>query len=248
MRSSRIGSTMKKPLVSCVCVTYDRPHVINELLYCFLAQDYENKELIILNDQKNLIYQYVDPRVKITNLPKRFTSLGEKRNFTRNLVSGDYIFILDDDDIYYSNHLSRLLEFHLENDDYDIVANKYADHSQDNRDIVVAHPLAFNGACITREYYLTNNFPNDVSCGEDLIFVQNAKTEVIDDGSTSWHYRWGMNVWHMSALGGHGVESYGIVTNKPPQYFSITQRDAVEEFRVIKLTPMISDGVKKYYR
>lgn len=230
---------MDKPLASCVCVTFDRPKLLNELLFCFLNQDYENKELIILNDQKDVIYKYNDPRVKIFNYSERFPSLGNKRNRSMDLVNGDYVFIFDDDDIYYSNHISRLIEFHQENSEYDIVGNGMCHFSQDNRDIQnQPDPLAFNGACIKREYYKTHKFPNNKSAGEDLDYIQDAKILKTNDGQTSWHYRWGLNIWHMSGLGGDGMESY----------ITKTYITRIGDLKNVELKPEISNEVKEYYR
>jgi len=238
---------MDKPLVSCVCVTYDRPYLINELVYCFLMQDYKNKELIILNDQEDVKYIYTDSKVKIFNIPTRFPSLGTKRNYSRKLTNGEYIFIMDDDDIYYSNHISRLLKFHQENDDCDVVGNNMCHYSQDNKDIQKQiNPLAFNGACFKKEYYLNNEFPNEKSCAEDLDFIRNAKITKLDDGETSWHYRWGLDAWHISGMGGDGQESYNIVTKKTYQYIEITKN--VTKKGMIMLKPTISNEVKEYYR
>ena len=230
---------MDKPLVSCVCMTYDRPELLNELLFCFLNQDYENKELIILNDQMNVMYKYNDPRVKIFNYSDRFPSLGNKRNRSRELVNGDYIFIMDDDDIYYSNHISRLLNFHLENNEFDIVGNGMCHFSQDNKDIQEQpDPLAFNGACIKREYYLTHKFPDKKSAGEDLDYIQDAKVMKTTDDETSWHYRWGLDVWHISGWGEDGVKSWEF-----KEYIT-----KVGDLKIVQLKPEISDAVKEYYR
>jgi len=230
---------MNKPLASFVCVTYKRPHLLNELLYCFLVQDYENKELIIVNDEENVEYVYNDPRVKIVNLKKRFSSLSEKRNFSRALTSGEYMFITDDDDIYYSNHMSKLVMHHINNPEYDIVTNAKAHWSIHNVDIADWDiRVPFNGACIKDEYWLSNGFPNNNSCGEDYDFVKNAKVLFIKNDVATFHYRWGMEVQHISGLGGDGQESYkiaGIINN-------------IKHLRKITLTPILSELTSKYYK
>lgn len=232
---------MDKPLASCVCVTYDRPHLLNETLYCFLHQDYDNKELIIVNDQVDIKLIYDDPRVMIYNLNERFSSLGEKRNYTRGLTRGDYIFTMDDDDIYYSKHISRLLMHHFENPDMDVVANANRYYTEWNEGIQLIRSwqtyVPFNGACITKEYWLNNLFPNDKSCGEDADFVRGAKVSFIHDETTTFHYRWGLDIHHISGMGSDGVESYGIVSARTP----------IGETRIIELKPAIPEKVKIYY-
>lgn len=244
---------MEKPLASCVCVTYDRPHLINELLYCFLAQDYENKELIILNDQYNIKYRYDDKRVRIYNLPIRFPSLGAKRNYTKKLIRGDYIFIMDDDDIYYSNHVSDLVKLHLEHPEYDIVGKSVVNFSQDNKDIVTipqGNEWGCNGACISKEYYLTQDFPNHKSFHEDYDFVIDGKAKVYKEESDdiSWHYRWGLGIWHISGLEGDGIESYRNITERTETYVNITKMEHDDKIKFITLKPQISEEVKKFYK
>jgi hypothetical protein len=86
------------------------------------------------------------------------------------------------------------------------------------------------------------------SCGEDNEYVQEAKISHIKDNITSFHYRWGMDVWHISGLSGDGIKSYKIVTKKPPEYQYITKKPIQSKLRSIFLKPQISDDVKTYYK
>jgi len=229
---------MNKPLASFVCLTYNRQTLLNEILYCFLAQDYENKELIILNDNALIDYYYNDPRVKIFNIKNRFVSLGEKRNFSRAITNGEFIFITDDDDIYYSNHISRLLSYHLDNLDFDIISNTKAHYSEHNNFVQDWNVnVAFNGACIRKEYWLNNEFPKDKSCGEDQDFIKNAKIFHIDDDITTFHYRWGLNIHHISQMGGDGQDSY-----------KYNGQLILNYKQKIALTPTLSELASKYYK
>ena len=36
------------PLISCICVTREKPSLLKRAIDCFLAQTYPNKELVIL--------------------------------------------------------------------------------------------------------------------------------------------------------------------------------------------------------
>jgi hypothetical protein len=146
---------------------------------------------------------------------------------------------MDDDDIYYSNHLSSLINFHESHQEFDIVMNKTSHYSEWNekiREVRIACPL--NGACLTENYWKNNKFSMVISRAEDFNFVENGKVQYIDEGNITYHYRWGLDVWHISGMGGDGIESYGIVTNQTP----------IGEPRIIKLVPQISDKVKSYYK
>ena len=58
---------MKKAVA--LCCTYGRPHLLDEVVKCFIDQDYENKELIILNDQKEVHYVTDLQNISIINHP-----------------------------------------------------------------------------------------------------------------------------------------------------------------------------------
>lgn len=86
--------------ISCYCCTYGRPKILEEAIYSFLIQNYNYKELIILNDckEQNLIFEH--PQVKIFNCKERIIPLGKKFNTAVELCSGDIIMPWEDDDIY----------------------------------------------------------------------------------------------------------------------------------------------------
>lgn len=88
------------PKVSCQCITYGRPHLLNEAVESFLRQDYPGeKELIIVNDQPEVKIISNIENVKVYNLDKRVDTIGEKRNICVSYCSGEIIFPWDDDDI-----------------------------------------------------------------------------------------------------------------------------------------------------
>jgi glycosyltransferase involved in cell wall biosynthesis len=227
------------PLATCICATYNRPKLLKELLFCFLAQDYSNKELIIINDQETIEYYFDNPSVTIYNLKERFISLGMKRNFTKDKIKGEFVFFMDDDDIYYSNHLSRHIKHHLENNEYDIITNKNCDFSENNENIIKKFiNVPFNGVCIKAEYVKSHYFPHYVSCGEDKSFIEDAKIFVMKDDIPTFHYRWEMNVWNISGFGGAGTELYSNI-------FSVQEHN---EFKKIILIPELSEKTKLYYK
>jgi len=87
--------------IAAVCCTYKRPEALRNLLGCFLAQDYENRELVILDDAGQYDDQRGD-RWRLVSVPDRYPTLGEKRNAAAALVSDDVdaMAVWDDDDVY----------------------------------------------------------------------------------------------------------------------------------------------------
>ena len=89
--------------LAALCCTYHRPHTLGHLIECFMRQDYPRdlRELIILDDAGQYENQEGDGW-KLVSIPRRFRSLGEKRNACAALASLDVegFLVADDDDIY----------------------------------------------------------------------------------------------------------------------------------------------------
>ena len=84
-----------------VCSTYNRPQYIGQIIRCFLDQDYQNRELIILDDAGQ--YENMEgDRWRLVSTAKRYATLGEKRNAAVKLLSPDVEAFCswDDDDLY----------------------------------------------------------------------------------------------------------------------------------------------------
>jgi glycosyltransferase involved in cell wall biosynthesis len=99
------------PPVSCICLTYGRPELLEEAIQSFLLQEYPGeKELIVLNDfdQQRLVFEH--PDVHVLNLPRRFRTVGEKANAAVALAAHDLLFVWDDDDVYLPNRLTFSVE------------------------------------------------------------------------------------------------------------------------------------------
>lgn len=191
---------MNDPLISCLCCTYGRPVLLGEAVKCFLDQDYNNKELIILNDQEGVNIKCDYNNVKVYNIPKRFNSLGEKRNYIKRLANGEYCCIWDDDDLYTPYRISQSVKFFKENPSYDIIKAKDAIISVDNLNYKKANNLFHSQAIIKKEYIDKTEYPS-ISVAEDIEFEKNAKIKSVDIFPRFWYvYRWGLNTHHVSGL------------------------------------------------
>jgi len=87
--------------IAAVCCTYLRPRQLGHVIRCFERQDYEDRELVILDDAGQYENARGD-RWRLVSLSDRFRSLGEKRNAAAGLVSPDVeaLAVWDDDDLY----------------------------------------------------------------------------------------------------------------------------------------------------
>lgn len=98
------------PLVTCVMPTYGRPDYVMESVYLFLQQDYPRKELVILNDCPEQIFDCDIAGIQAINVKRRFGSLGEKRNAAIRQARGRIVAVWDDDDIYLPWRLTFTVE------------------------------------------------------------------------------------------------------------------------------------------
>jgi O-antigen biosynthesis protein len=109
---SRLADAAPKPpvpLVSAIMPTRDRPEFALQAVRYFLAQDYPNKELLVLEDGAPTLAGRLpeDPRIRYvaTGAPSR--SIGTMRNEACKLASGEIVAHWDDDDWYGPERLSR---------------------------------------------------------------------------------------------------------------------------------------------
>ncbi len=87
------------PLVSCIMPTRDRRPFVARAVRQFLAQDYGNRELIVVDDGADSIADLLpsDERVRLIR-PSRRLTVGAKRNLACDAARGDLILHWDDDD------------------------------------------------------------------------------------------------------------------------------------------------------
>lgn len=84
--------------VTCVLLTADRPAMTARAIRCFLAQTYEAKQLLILDNGKVPIQQAADQRVTYSKIEHGKLTFGELRNFANRMASTDLIAHWDSDD------------------------------------------------------------------------------------------------------------------------------------------------------
>jgi glycosyltransferase involved in cell wall biosynthesis len=102
----------QEPLISVIIPTYNRKQLLERTLYSVLTQSYKNLEAIVINDAgedvTDVIRYFSDSRIKYFVNEKNLDLAGT-RNVGLNKAKGDYLCLLDDDDIY----LPYALEFRM---------------------------------------------------------------------------------------------------------------------------------------
>lgn len=95
------------PIVSCLCPTYLRSRLLENVITCFEAQDYpaDRRELIVLDDSGQIDPQ-TGPSWEVVTIDRRFRSLPEKFNAIAGMARGDVLVVWEDDDVYLPQHIS----------------------------------------------------------------------------------------------------------------------------------------------
>jgi GT2 family glycosyltransferase len=155
--------TKDLPLISVIVPTYNRPEMLKEAINSILAQSYQNFEIVVINDHSLNIEETISELNKGINKivyikHPHNRGLAGARNTGIMAARGKYIAYLDDDDIYYPDHLEIL--FHtLENGEYEVA---YTDAYR-------AHQVYKNGV-----YEITNrDIPYSIDFSKDRLLYQN---------------------------------------------------------------------------
>ncbi len=105
------------PVVSVLIPTFNRPQYLYKALASVLRQSYRSLQVIVVNDGgknvSDIVNSFHDPRLTFIN---RKENHGKAFSLNEALAraEGKYVAYLDDDDLYYSNHIETLV-YALEN-------------------------------------------------------------------------------------------------------------------------------------
>lgn len=119
-----------KPKISAVMALYNTPYnILNKTLKSILNQTFKNFELIIVDDASTFEYKkffekFVDPRIKYFKLDKN-EGPGHARNIGIKKAIGEYVAIVDSDDIYKKKKFEVQSEFLDENTDISLLGSAF---------------------------------------------------------------------------------------------------------------------------
>lgn len=118
---------MKKNKFSIIVPVYNVEKYISKCIESILSQDYDNFELIIVNDGSTdkslrIVEKYDDKRLKIFS--KKNGGLSSARNYGIGKATGDYIWFIDGDDYIQPHSLSKLSKI-ISQDSPDAICFEY---------------------------------------------------------------------------------------------------------------------------
>ena len=106
---------MNNPLVSVIMANYNTNlEYLKEAIDSIYNQTYKNIEIIMIDDGSNnepeKIYNLYDNKFKVV-YNKENVGVTKSRNISLEMVKGDYIFIMDSDDIAYPNIIEEQIKY-----------------------------------------------------------------------------------------------------------------------------------------
>lgn len=109
----------KSPKVSIIVRTCGRPAVLRETLISIRNQTYNNIETVVVEDGKEVSKKMIDKEFFDMNIVYKATGkkVGRSKagNLAMSLASGEYLNFLDDDDLFYADHVEVLVNNIIKN-------------------------------------------------------------------------------------------------------------------------------------
>lgn len=110
--SRRSRTYSSAPLVSIVMPTYSRPQTLAAGLERLQRQTYENIEIVVVNNAGSPVDDVVSrfPNARLINRDHNTGNATRPRNDGIQASNGKYIALLDDDDVFFDDHIERMVE------------------------------------------------------------------------------------------------------------------------------------------
>lgn len=164
------------PLISCVCVTRNRPKLLARAIACFLRQTYPARELVVVfeNDDvatPSVLQAFASPAIRsfcVPAIPKQ--SLGSLRNTGISFAQGALLAQWDDDDWYSPERLMQQAATLQSQSARACVLSRWIMADMIERRAYASAPRAWEGSLLVRRDSVPT-YP-DLARGEDTPVVQ----------------------------------------------------------------------------
>jgi glycosyltransferase involved in cell wall biosynthesis len=142
-----MGDGLKLPLISVAICCFNGERYLERTLHSVLTQDYPNLEIVIVDDGSTdgtarIIERFAGQNDRIRAFFRRNHGLPASRNYSFAQANGEWIAIIDQDDVWYPSRLSRQLA----------IAESYpsagfvfcnADHINESDEVIGEHLSAY---------------------------------------------------------------------------------------------------------
>lgn len=197
------------PLISCICITNNRPLLLQRAIACFTNQNYPNKELIISYPKKDYASLEIvneslkDEEIRILKIERpNDESLGNARNSAIIKCNGNYVCSWDDDDWYHPSRISfQFNSMQIVGQGYQAsILSRILLYDSTTKKAYHSFPYTWDGTILCRKEILLQNQYANADRGEDthvIPFLSNKKMLFkIEDSPFLYIYVYhGQNTW-----------------------------------------------------
>ena len=174
------------PVISAVMALYNTPYnYLKATVQSILNQTFKDFELIVIDDASSEDYaeffeRFNDERIKYTKLEKN-AGPGHARNTGIMLALGEFVAIVDSDDVYMNNRFKLQLDFMNKNPEISLISGAFKQSNngkipcvvENNEDIKLSmlfnSPLANPLIMFRKNFFIENNlfYPENINFAED---------------------------------------------------------------------------------
>lgn len=155
---------MEKPKVSVIMPIYNAERFVEAAITSITAQTYKNFEIVLVDDcsidnTMEVIKRIKDDRIKIIH-NKKNQGIAYSRNIAIESSCGEYVAIMDDDDIASRNRLELEVDFLDRHRDIDVVGGRKCVIDENGEVIRPSRMVYYNPKYIKAKYLFQNVFHN----------------------------------------------------------------------------------------
>jgi len=173
----------KSPLISCICITRNRPDLLARAIKLFKLQSYAKKELVIIYREddwqtSSLLKELSPAGLLLVEVPKsQLFNLGQLRNLGIEQCNGELICCWDDDDWHHFRRLEVQFAVIRASGFKGCVLTKILITDVLNKQAYYSHERLWEGTLMCyRSVFLKRRYA-DLKKGEDFELVSNLHSE-----------------------------------------------------------------------
>ena len=184
------------PFIDILIPTFARVKFLEEAVCCALNQDYDNFNIIVLNQCEQQKLYINNNKVKIINLEKTIPTFSKPFNYLINSSKAKFFTLFCDDDLIMPWHIREHIKNILDNDLEVSIGQKSLFWMRQSNKV---------SDCFNNGNYMCENLPNirydeSLEIGEDHVFLDNLKKHKykMSNHNPSFVYCWENGSHHIS--------------------------------------------------
>ena len=195
-----------QPLISCICITRNRPNLLERAITIFNLQSYVNKELVIIYREDDfqtasLLEGICSANLLLIEVPKyQSLTLGQLRNLGIKQCKGELICCWDDDDWYHFRRLEVQFAVMRASKSKGCILSKILITDIQEKQAYYSHERLWEGSLMCyRSVFIEHSYA-DLKKGEDFELIMNLRSKnllyVINTVPNLYVYNFhGANTW-----------------------------------------------------